>query len=321
MNKSLLALAALSVLSSAVLADDRVAAPSGSSVTLSGSVDVGVARIDGDTKVQTSTSSRSKFALSGSEDLGGGMKAIFLLEHRFKPNDGTVNPGANISGNQFYRHSYVGLTSAALGTVRLGRIRMPLRDLSVPYSVFGEATVADTATLGGGGNATDRANNAIYYTSPNLYGVQVHAAVAAAEGQTAAPSIERPLGVAVSFNSGPISATIAFDRNDQDLDTKGVYASYDLGMVKVLGQYDETDLSATTKRKQASIGAQVPLGAAVVKASFGKISGDKEKIGVGADYNLSKRTLVYADVAKLRGDGYSATQKKTRADIGIYHKF
>lgn len=313
MNKSLLALAVLGAFSSVVSAQ--------SSVTLSGSVDVGVARTEGDTKVQTAGSSRSKFALSGSEDLGGGMKAIFLLEHRFKPNDGTVNPGANIAGNQFYRHSYVGLASAALGTVRMGRLRMPLRDLSVPYSAFAEDTVAQTATEGGGKNATDRANNAIYYTSPNLYGLQVHAAVAAAEGQTAAPSIERPLGVAVSFNSGPISAAIAFDRNDQDLDTKGVYASYDLGMVKVLGQYDETDLSATTKRKQASIGAQVPLGAAVVKASFGTSSGDKDKFGVGVDYKLSKRTLVYADVAKWTGDDFSAVQKKTRADIGIYHKF
>lgn len=313
MNKSLLALAVLGAFASAASAQ--------SSVTLSGSVDVGVARVEGDTKMQTAGSSRSKIALSGTEDLGGGMKAFFLLEHRFKPNDGTINPGGN-SGpagtTQFFRHAYVGL-GGAFGDVRLGRLRMPLRDLGVGYSVFGDDTVATTNA--GGPIATDRANNAISYRSPSLGGLQVHAAIAAAEGQTPAASLERPIGFGVSFGSGPISAAVAYDRNDQDLDTVGVYASYDLGMAKLMGQFEKSDTSATATEKRASLGAAVPLGAATLKASFGKRSGDKKKIGLGLDYSLSKRTLVYADVAKWSGDGYTPIEKKTRADVGIFHKF
>lgn len=320
MNKSLLAVAVLSAFASAASAQ--------SSVTLSGGVDVGVARVKGDTKLQTAGSSRSKIALSGTEDLGGGMKAFFLLEHRFKPNDGTINSGGN-SGpagtTQFFRHAYVGL-GGAFGDVRLGRLRMPLRDLGVGYSVFGDDTVATTnAGVSVGSSVfqipTDRANNAISYRSPSLGGLQVHAAIAAAEGQTPAASLERPIGFGVSFGSGPISAAVAYDRNDQDLDTVGVYASYDLGMAKLMGQFEKSDTSATATEKRASLGAAVPLGAATLKASFGKQSGDKKMIGLGLDYGLSKRTLVYADVAKWSGDGFNTLEKKTRADVGISHKF
>jgi predicted porin len=305
MKKSLFALAVLGAFTGVASAQ--------SSVTLSGGVDVGVARLLGDTKVQTSNSGRSKIALSGTEDLGGGMRAFFLIEHRFAPNDGTIN------GSEFYRHSYVGL-GGAFGDVRLGRIRMPLRDLSVGYSAFAEDTVATTATFGS--QATDRANNAIYYRSPSLGGLQVHAAIAAAEGQNTTPVTERPAGAAVSFGSGPISAAVAYDRNGQNKKTKGIYASYDLGMAKLMGQFDQTDkFGVIPRERRASLGALVPLGAATFKASFGKRSGDKKQIGVGLDYSLSKRTLVYTDVAKWSGNGYTTLEKKTRADVGISHKF
>lgn len=313
MKKSLLALAVLGAFAGTASAQ--------SSVTLSGSVDVGVVRQNGAWNMQTAGSSRSKFALSGTEDLGGGMKAFFLLEHRFSPNDGTNNPGGNAGPagtTQFFRHSFVGL-GGAFGDVRLGRLRMPLRDLGVGYSVFGDDTVATTNA--GGPIATDRANNAISYRSPSLGGLQVHAAVAAAEGQKPTPSLERPIGVGVSFNSGPISAAVAYDRNDQDLDTVGVYASYDLGMAKLMGQFEKSDTSATATEKRASLGAAVPLGAATLKASFGKRSGDRRKLGAGLDYNLSKRTLVYTDVAKSSGDGYTDLERKVRFDVGIFHKF
>lgn len=313
MKKSLLALAVLGAFAGTASAQ--------SSVTLSGSVDVGVVRQNGAWNMQTAGSSRSKFALSGTEDLGGGMKAFFLLEHRFSPNDGTNNPGGNAGPagtTQFFCHSFVGL-GGAFGDVRLGRLRMPLRDLGVGYSVFGDDTVATTNA--GGPIATDRANNAISYRSPSLGGLQVHAAVAAAEGQKPTPSLERPIGVGVSFNSGPISAAVAYDRNDQDLDTVGVYASYDLGMAKLMGQFEKSDTSATATEKRASLGAAVPLGAATLKASFGKRSGDRRKLGAGLDYNLSKRTLVYTDVAKSSGDGYTDLERKVRFDVGIFHKF
>jgi predicted porin len=90
MKKSLLALAVLSAFAGAASAQ--------SSVTLSGSVDLGVVRQNGAWNMQNAGSSRTAFTLSGTEDLGGGMRAFFLMNHRFN-----MNTGAQRDGNAFWR--------------------------------------------------------------------------------------------------------------------------------------------------------------------------------------------------------------------------
>src|ERR1700758_387549 len=59
----------------------------------------------------------SRWGLKGTEDLGGGLKAIFQLENGFDPNTGKLNQG----GRLFGRQAYVGLTQDMYGTVTLGR--------------------------------------------------------------------------------------------------------------------------------------------------------------------------------------------------------
>ena len=59
----------------------------------------------------------NRFGLSGTEDLGGGLKARFVLENGFDPSTGRLNQG----GLMFGRQAYVGLSSQQLGTVTLGR--------------------------------------------------------------------------------------------------------------------------------------------------------------------------------------------------------
>ena len=58
----------------------------------------------------------SRFGLRGTEDLGGGLKAIFTLENGFDVNSGKLGQG----GLMFGRQAYVGLSSQ-YGTVTLGR--------------------------------------------------------------------------------------------------------------------------------------------------------------------------------------------------------
>ena len=53
----------------------------------------------------------------GKEDLGGGLKAIFVLENGFNVFNGTLGQG----GDMFGRQAYVGLSTAQYGTVTLGR--------------------------------------------------------------------------------------------------------------------------------------------------------------------------------------------------------
>lgn len=96
-------------------------APSG--VTLYGVIDSGVEYItnvgpagDGLARVPSNTaSSPSRWGLRGSEDLGGGLRANFVLESGFGADTGTLGQG----GRMFGRQAHVGL-SGPWGSVAVG---------------------------------------------------------------------------------------------------------------------------------------------------------------------------------------------------------
>src|SRR6202000_920733 len=100
-----------------------VAAHAQSSVTLYGLLDAGLAYKSNDAvgkgatwRASSNAMSGSRFGLRGTEDLGGGLKAIFTLEGGFDVNNGKLGQG----GLMFGRQAYVGLWSQ-FGTVTLGR--------------------------------------------------------------------------------------------------------------------------------------------------------------------------------------------------------
>jgi GBP family porin len=106
MKKSLLALAALSTFAGMAHAQ--------STVTLYGIADAGIlytnnvgtsAKHGALWQVASGNESGSRWGLTGAEDLGGGLKAIFKLENGFNVNNGTLGQG----GREFGRQAYVGL--------------------------------------------------------------------------------------------------------------------------------------------------------------------------------------------------------------------
>jgi len=337
MKKSLLALAVLGTFASVASAQ--------SSVTLSGMLDAGVIRKGAatgtgyDWTVGGAGSAFNNFTLSGTEDLGGGMRAFFAMNHRFKINDGTVNS----AGSTFYRNIWVGL-GGGFGDVRLGRILMPLQDMNGGFDPwYGGYTVASTHT--GGIAATVRANNAIYYRSPNMGGLKVEAAIAAGEGQLQAetannysstapvPTLgqERPVGFSVRYAAGPLNVGVAYDRNYAKYKTVGLYGSYDLGVAKLYAQFEDGDgnIGSTgpkEKMKAFSIGADIPFGQVVGKVGYLRYNSnlanqDATKFGFGGEYKLSKRTLLYSDISKASGNRLNSQQKKGQFDLGLRHAF
>jgi predicted porin len=316
MKKSLLALAVLGAFAGVASAQ--------SSVTLSGGVDLAVAKKNGAYEMGTSGSSRSNFTLSGTEDLGGGMSAFFVLNHRFKPNDGTINSGGNVGPagtTQFYRNAFVGL-KGGFGDIRLGRIIMPLQDFNGGFEPWGGGdTVGSIHT--GGINATVRANNTIFYRTPVLGGFQLLGAIAAGEGQLANNGgPERPVGAGLRYDGGPFSVGVAWDRNTVDLETLGAYAKYAFGFGTIYAQYEKGDLTQNIEVDRFSVAVAVPFGAVTAKLGYmDRSDEDQKKVGAGLEYNLSKRTQLYTNFGKQSGNGYTATQKKAQFDVGIWHKF
>jgi predicted porin len=336
MKKSLLALAVLGAFASAASAQ--------SSVTLSGSVDAGLKALGDNWSLGGSQSSYNNFTISGREDLGGGLSAFFVLNHRFNINNGTTNSAQTT----FWRNSFVGLGSAAFGDVRMGRMLMPLQDMNGGFDAFDTGYAGGTHT--GGLMATVRANNAVYYRSPNFGGLTFHAAIAAAEGQyveetagtfaaggaayqipNAKLNSERPQGLSLRYAAGPLNVGAAWDKNTGDYDTYGIYGSFNFGFMTLFGQWESGDLTnaagtITDATDVFSISAKIPMGAFTWKVGYAQVMGDFAnsdgyKFGVGGEYALSKRTSLYSNIGQAGGDRPQGTQKDVRFDLGITHRF
>lgn len=150
------------------------AAHAQSSVTLYGLIDAGITYTNnqhGHSNWQETSGSvnGSRWGLRGSEDLGGGLKAIFTLENGFGINDGTLKQG----GREFGRQAFVGLTSDQFGSVTLGRQYDSMVDYVGPLALtgtqYGGAQFAhpfDNDNL----DNSFRVNNSVKYQSANYDG-------------------------------------------------------------------------------------------------------------------------------------------------------
>jgi len=165
MKKSLLALAALGTFAGAANAQ--------SSVTLYGIVDAGFVYNNnsaGNKLYSTSAGNLQgdRWGLRGTEDLGGGLKALFVLENGFNAFTGKLNQG----GDEFGRQAYVGLSSQ-FGTVTLGRQYDSVVDYTGALEVgsqwasFYAAHPGDLDNM----NNSNRVNNSIKYASTNYSGI------------------------------------------------------------------------------------------------------------------------------------------------------
>lgn len=335
MNKSLVALA--------VLAGFAGAAAAQSSVTLSGGVDLGVRQANGTTDIDGSGSPRSNLTFSGTEDLGNGNSAFFVLNHRFSTKNGTQN-GANTTtagaatadaAAQFYRNAWVGLKNNSIGDLRLGRMLFPVQELNGNYEAWATYTVGSIHIDGRAANeatASLRTNSAAYFRSASFGGLVSHLAVGSATGGGTQTTKGEPIGVGFEYTLGPAAVAIAYDRNGNYLKTYGAYARYNAGFATFYGQFERNpDAVAATAGSQSdkrfSLSAAVPFGAFTAKAGYrsmdrSDVAGKNEKFALGLDYALSKRTTIYTDVSKTKGlDGTTAAGRKPQADLGVAHKF
>lgn len=123
----------------------------------------------------------SRIGFKGVEDLGNGLKAVFVLERGFN-----VDTGADVAG--FNRQAYVGL-SGSYGTVVGGKVYTPYYTLVSGLDPFADGTVgtyhnvkgdigAQIANGGNNGNVFNpvRVDNTVAYVSPNWGGFNFTAA-------------------------------------------------------------------------------------------------------------------------------------------------
>ncbi|KVA19369.1 porin [Burkholderia ubonensis] len=193
-----------------------------SSVTLYGIVDNGLAYQNnaapstgatsgGHSKFLMSTGvwAGSRFGLKGSEDLGGGTKAVFQLEAGVRTTDGT----STFAGGIFTRQAWVGLTNPTYGTLTAGRQYTAYYTLLSPYSPttwltgYYGAHPGDIDSL----DTSYRANNSIVYISPKYYGFTVGGSYSLG-GVPGSFNRGSTWSAAVQYLNGPAGIAVGYQR-------------------------------------------------------------------------------------------------------------
>jgi len=197
----------------AVLAASTSAAWAQSSVTLYGIVDAAV-RYTSNANPGTSDKtmvpggmSQSRLGVNITEDMGGGVKALANLEHRFSSDTGAVG-----STTDFWRQAWVGLQSNDFGQIRLGRQYNILFDIytstfaSFRYSPYIEAYKPEIGLA-----MTARQDNMVKYLAQvgNIY---AEVQVSAGEGQSGAAAAlpNKTIGGMLRYNDGVFGAGGAY---------------------------------------------------------------------------------------------------------------
>ena len=304
MKKSLIALAVLGAVAGAAQAQ--------SAVTLYGVVDLVLHKDKGVSAALTSGGvSGSRWGVKGSEDLGGGLKANFLLEQGFDASTGTTAAGV-----LFGRQAYVGL-SGGFGEVKFGNVYTAYDDISGATNPVFDSVLAPTNVWASTGYVSNPKNN-MYFATPTMGGVSAALSTNLKEGGT-----DQSTAFNVQYNGGPVYAGLGYQKDTTAAgDTKftRLNGSYDLGAAKILAGYGNVK-AGSAKTTDLSIGADVPLSSALtLSAGYASSKADGAEratgLGVGVAYSLSKRTTVYGGFLDTKNAG-----PDTRYGVGLKHTF
>lgn len=314
----------------AVLGTFAGAASAQSSVSIYGIADVWVGGVDtgaagGSMTVQQSGGlSVSRLGFKGSEDLGGGLSAIFGLEAALSVDDGTAG------GMSFNRQSFVGF-EGGFGQLIAGKVWTAFEDVSAAaFSGFDSPTFTPEYAIFGSALYAANPDNGFKYTTPDFGGF----------GGAISYALKENTGVKTTafhlkYADGPLYVGGAYQEEADSLAaTKAKFtrlgASYDFGVAKLLGTYGQVKLTGGGKVSDYAVGVDVPVGGAVlIGAGYARSkdnavlgSTKREAFGLVATYSLSKRTTAYA--AYTSADAKAGGVKVGELDlygVGIRHTF
>lgn len=311
-----------------------------SSVTLYGVADVGLEYVNnanaaGDDlfRMSSGNQSGSRWGLRGVEDLGGGLKGVFVLESGFDLDTGN----SNLGGRLFGRQAYVGLQSN-FGSLLLGRQQTAFYDFGLIYDPM--AISSRYGILAQDAAFASRADNTVKYigkfgglTASAFYSFN-------SNGQEVAGAFRRgqEYGALLNYAAGPFSVGAAYDevhgtsttvggvtvdQSGQRIRRATVGANYAFGPAKVYAGYrwakaadgatlpgvTPTVTNSTSNLYWLGLGYQLTpafsLSGAAYYQDFRKTDADPWQFVVTADYALSKRTDVYTSLSYALNDNGS----------------
>ncbi len=336
MKKLLIATAALAMVAGTAQAQ--------SSVTVYGIIDTGYNSLEnktGATSTETTgiaggqltangEASTSRLGFRGTEDLGGGMKANFVVETAIGANAGQAGGGTTLGDRSFW----VGVEDAKLGQLRVGRQDTFNRSVWLAHDQLAAANVvgnlAHSTVLAGTSGATTASHSprviAINYLSPVMSGVQLSLGMTQDDSETTgAKKTKNGSGsqLGLSYAAGKLSAGAAYAESTTATNVAagtGLFADNDGSDATSVG-VPATAL-ADTKTKDTSVGASYDFGFAKVAyiynkrdaknraATFSTSNVDRESNAFSASFPLTPKL-----VGRL-GYGYGEYQVGTASAAG-----
>jgi predicted porin len=270
------------------------AAQAQSSVTLFGVLDQGVnftSNAGGSRAWQTSGVDlvTSRWGLKGTEDLGGGLKAIFDIESGFMSDNG----GLYYNGREFGYQSYVGLQSTAFGSITMGR----------QFDTVTDTIGLMTANGNWGGylfshpvdndntDASFHANNSVKYTSPTFNGLTFTGMYGFSNQSGFAKDRLYAAGVTYHYATMSLGAVYE-DVSSPAGSTTGAVASDDYGFVanneKIYGVAGSYGIGhAVVSAAYTHVALQQPSASVYVGALAANSAGRFDNIEVNVKYNLT----------------------------------
>jgi predicted porin len=167
----------------------------------------------------------NRIGVKGSEDLGGGLKAIYQVELGFdatNENDNYIANGdrSKDSSPVYMRNTFVGL-AGGWGTFLMGRHDTPLKISTAKLDLFADTLADYNGTIG---FQDIRADNAVAYISPSFSGFTFAGAVIPSgsatvdgTGNLSADSIAGAFSLAAIYSNGPFYASVAYEQLGEQL--------------------------------------------------------------------------------------------------------
>jgi predicted porin len=337
MKKHLLAVAVSAAIAGPALAQN---------VSVYGVIDTGIGTLDSGASAATSYTgsvnnvlSTSSLGFRGTEDLGGGLKASFVIRQEFTPSTGVISGRSVITENggstaevraQRDRFTEVAISvDGGFGNITVGKHTALARNAGGAGAWIGNA-----ALIGTGAGVTlrqlgDNTDNAVSYTTPTINGFKVQAFrgfqnSATASGATStAEAVQTTNGIGLTYAAGPLTVGVGQLSRDNvtanaagstsDTKTQTIGAGYDFGVARVgvtYMKYDADTSAASNEQKITAVQLQVPLSGALslvgtyhaYDSGTGVDNNSGRYLMAGALYSFSKRTNAYALYGKITNE-------------------
>ncbi|MFT4242833.1 MAG: porin [Acidovorax sp.] len=282
-------------------------------------------------QLNNSKVTNSRLGFRGTEDLGGGLSAIFELESAI-----ALDSGAQAHATKFWnRGSFVGFKSASLGTLTFGR-QWNVQDAALGRFFIGGGYAV--FQFGEFGYVSDLVDGSVKYVSPDLSGVTVRL-LATPRNTTTGQTLE----AAVNYVAGPFEAggTVRRYRNvATGLEDRqsALGASYTLGDWRIHAGAASSDAPTLGKREARAYDLGLVWNATpitqftldYVRRDLLDSPDDSYFVRLQGTYQMSRRTALFANLVTLRNQGAAAEKfygagaagrNQNVVSLGIRHAF